>query len=81
MHFITSSGTARMLVNPLRNTTKTLDAPHRSAEVAQSNAVSPAPRTMTFPAICGSDFLLLHAHIPNSYFNKKTNTNFKKNNQ
>ncbi|CAG0921809.1 unnamed protein product [Notodromas monacha] len=45
----TSSGTARMLVKPLRKTTKTLLAPHRRAEVAQSKAVSPAPRTMTLP--------------------------------
>ena len=37
-----SSGTARMLTNPLRNTTKTLLAPQRRADVAQSKAVSPA---------------------------------------
>lgn len=50
----TSSGTARMLVNPLRNTTKTFRAPHLSADVAQSNAVSPAPRTTTLPNKLGS---------------------------
>ena len=37
-----SSGTARILTNPLRNTTKTLLAPQRKADVAQSKAVSPA---------------------------------------
>jgi len=61
---LTSSGTARMLVNPLRNTTKTLDAPQRSAEVAQSNAVSPAPNTMTTPEIFGNSFFALHLHMP-----------------
>lgn len=45
----TSSGTALILVNPRRKTTYTLLAPHLSAEVAQSNAVSPAPSTITFP--------------------------------
>ena len=44
-----SSGTALMPWNPFRNTTKTRLAPHLSAEVAQSNAVSPAPRTITVP--------------------------------
>ena len=33
-----SSGTALMLVKPFRKTTKTLLAPQRRAEVAQSNA-------------------------------------------
>jgi len=46
---LTSSGTARILVKPLRNTTNTFLAPQRSAEVAQSNAVSPAPSTTTLP--------------------------------
>lgn len=45
----TSSGTARMLEKPFRKTTNTLVAPHLSAEVAQSKAVSPAPRTITLP--------------------------------
>ena len=44
-----SSGTARIFVKPLRKATKTRRAPHRNAEVQQSNAVSPAPRTMTLP--------------------------------
>jgi hypothetical protein len=43
-----------MFVLPLRNTTKTLRAPHRSAEVAQSNAVSPAPNTITLPLSSGN---------------------------
>uniref|UniRef100_A0A1A9Z8N0 Uncharacterized protein n=1 Tax=Glossina pallidipes TaxID=7398 RepID=A0A1A9Z8N0_GLOPL len=46
-----SSGTARMPDEPLRNTTKTRLAPQRSADVAQSKAVSPAPNTMTLPAV------------------------------
>lgn len=58
----TSSGTARMLVKPLRKTTNTRLAPQRRADVAQSNAVSPAPRTITLP--CSEGSLLLHAHIP-----------------
>ena len=37
-------------------------APHLKADVAQSNAVSPAPSTITLPYICGS--CDLHAHIP-----------------
>ena len=59
----TSSGTARMLENPLRKTTNTLRAPHRSAAVAQSNAVSPTPRTTTLPCSRGRrpD---LQTHIP-----------------
>lgn len=59
----TSSGTARMFVHPFRNTTKTFLAPHRSAEVAQSKAVSPAPSTMTVPWSIGRDSLL-QAHNP-----------------
>ena len=59
----TSSGTALMLVNPLRNTTKTLLAPHLRAEVAQSNAVSPAPSTSTLHP-CKSGRLDLHVHMP-----------------
>jgi hypothetical protein len=47
--FLTSSGTARIFLKPLRNTTNTFFAPHRRAEVAQSNAVSPAPSTTTLP--------------------------------
>lgn len=49
VHFLTSSGTARMLVKPLRKTTNTFLAPHLRADVAQSKAVSPAPRTTTLP--------------------------------
>ncbi|QQP51182.1 Dihydropyrimidine dehydrogenase [Caligus rogercresseyi] len=52
LHFL---GTARIFENPFRKTTKTLFAPHRIAEVAQSKAVSPAPRTMTSPYNSGSD--------------------------
>lgn len=44
-----------MFVNPFLNTTKTLLAPHLSADVAQSKAVSPAPRTMTLPWRRGRD--------------------------
>jgi len=51
---ITSSETARMLVKPFRKTTKTFLAPHRRAEVAQSKAVSPAPRMITLPRRDGS---------------------------
>lgn len=36
-------------MKPRLKTTKTLLAPHLRAEVAQSKAVSPAPRTMTLP--------------------------------
>lgn len=61
---ITSSGTARTLVKPFRKTTKTFRAPHRRAEVAQSKAVSPAPRTITLPRRDGSSWLFLQAHIP-----------------
>ena len=57
-----SSGTARILVKPFLNTTKTRFAPLRSAEVAQSKAVSPAPRTITVPYNSGNRDL--HAHIP-----------------
>ena len=51
----TSSGTALMLVKPFLKQTKTLLAPHRSADVAQSNAVSPAPKTITTPLRFGSE--------------------------
>lgn len=60
--WVTSSGTARTLLKPFLNTTKTLLAPQRSADVAQSNAVSPAPKTMTVPYSAGS--CDLHLHIP-----------------
>lgn len=59
---LTSSGTALILVKPFLKTMNTRLAPHRKADVAQSNAVSPAPRTMTEPNTRGS--LDLHAHIP-----------------
>ncbi len=58
----TSSGTARMLVKPLRKTTNTFFAPQRSADVAQSNAVSPAPNTTHVPGKRGK--LSLQEHIP-----------------
>ena len=58
----TSSGTALMLVNPFLNMTNTLRAPQRSAEVQQSKAVSPDPRTMTFPDNSGN--FDLHEHMP-----------------
>ena len=64
-----SSGTARMLVNPFLNTTNTRLAPHLKAEVQQSNAVSPAPRTITFPESFGS--CDLQAHIPKKRENKR----------
>ena len=51
-----------MLLNPLRKTTKTLLAPQRKAEVAQSKAVSPAPKTITVPCSDGNEDL--HWHIP-----------------
>ena len=57
-----SSGTALMLMKPFLKTTKTLLAPHLRAEVAQSKAVSPAPRTITVP--CSSGSWDLQAHIP-----------------
>lgn len=60
---LASSGTARIPVNPLRKAIVTRDAPQRRAEVAQSIAVSPAPRTTTRPRIVGSG-LRLHPHIP-----------------
>ena len=50
----TSSGTALILLKPLRNTIKTFLAPHRKADVAQSKAVSPAPSTITLPCTLGS---------------------------
>ena len=49
-------------IKPFRKATKTLLAPHLIAEVAQSKAVSPAPRTTTFP--CNSGSFDLHEHIP-----------------
>ena len=49
-----------MLVNPFLKTTKTLLAPQRRAEVAQSKAVSPAPSTMTLPCRLGREFLQEH---------------------
>lgn len=57
---LTSSGTARMLVNPFLKTTNTRRAPQRRAEVAQSKAVSPAPRTITVPRSSGSAERQLH---------------------
>ena len=61
----TSSGTARIFELPLRNTTNTLRAPHLRADVAQSNAVSPAPRTITLPYNVGRVAPLdLQPHIP-----------------
>lgn len=63
--FLTSSGTARIFLKPLRNTTNTFFAPHRRAEVAQSNAVSPAPSTITLPWREGK--ALLHSHIPTNW--------------
>ena len=59
---LTSSGTACIFLKPLRNTTNTFLAPQRSAEVAQSNAVSPAPSTITLPKREGK--ALLHSHMP-----------------
>lgn len=58
----TSSGTARILVNPFLKTTKTRWAPQRKADVAQSKAVSPAPRTITVPCIDGNEER--QPHIP-----------------
>lgn len=55
IHPFTSSGTALMLVKPFLKQTKTLLAPHRSADVAQSNAVSPAPKTITTPLRLGRE--------------------------
>ena len=49
-------------MNPFRKTTKTRLAPQRKADVAQSNAVSPAPKTMTVPCSDGNEDL--HRHIP-----------------
>lgn len=57
----TSSGTALMLVNPRLKITNTLLAPQRNAAVAQSNAVSPAPKTITFPYNSGK---LVHLQSP-----------------
>ena len=47
---------------PFLNTTKTRLAPQRSAEVAQSKAVSPAPKTITVPYSSGRRDL--QAHMP-----------------
>ena len=47
---------------PFLNATNTLRAPQRRADVAQSNAVSPAPKTTTLPWSCGRADL--HEHIP-----------------
>lgn len=58
----TSSGTALMLVNPFLKMTNTLRAPQRRADVQQSKAVSPHPRTMTFPNSSGN--FVLQEHIP-----------------
>ena len=66
----TSSGTALMLVNPFLNTTNTRLAPHRSADVAQSNAVSPAPNTITVPLRLGRG-VVLQEHIPGNVKNNK----------
>lgn len=51
-----------MLVNPFLKMTNTLRAPQRRADVQQSKAVSPHPRTMTFPNRSGS--LDLQEHMP-----------------
>lgn len=59
----TSSGTALIEVNPFLKTTVTLLAPQRRALVAQSKAVSPAPKTITLPGKLGS-LVVLHPHIP-----------------
>lgn len=72
----TSSGTARTLLNPFLKTTKTRFAPQRNADVAQSKAVSPAPKTTTVPCNAGS--CDLHLHIPKTtvdWLNKYKNYN------
>lgn len=51
-----------MLVKPFLKHTYTLLAPQRRAEVAQSNAVSPAPRTITTPFNSGREEP--HGHMP-----------------
>jgi len=71
----TSSGTARMLVKPLRKTMKTLRAPHRNADVAQSNAVSPTPSTIALP--CSTGRRVLQAHIPVSPDHTQTHTDIR----
>ena len=43
-----------MLVNPFLKMTYTFRAPHRRADVQQSKAVSPHPRTITFPNRSGN---------------------------
>ena len=67
----TSSGTARTLLNPLRKTTKTRLAPQRKADVAQSKAVSPAPKTMTVPCRDGNEDLQWHIPDIHKYLFKK----------
>ena len=64
-----------MLVKPFLNMIYTFFAPHRRADVAQSNAVSPTPSTITFPYILGN--LLLQVHIPAG--NRTVVQNFLKN--
>ena len=63
-----------MLVKPFLNTMYTFFAPQRRADVAQSNAVSPTPSTITFPYTLGN--LLLQAHIPGGmeYLTQKHST-------
>lgn len=51
-----------MLVKPFLKMTDTLRAPQRRAEVQQSKAVSPHPRTITCPKSSGS--FALQEHIP-----------------
>ena len=51
-----------MLVKPFLKTTYTFLAPQRSADVAQSKAVSPAPRTMAVPVMDGRE--AWQAHMP-----------------
>jgi hypothetical protein len=53
-----------MFVKPRLKTTKTFLAPQRKADVAQSNAVSPAPKTIAVPYNLGNSVLDLHPHIP-----------------
>ena len=58
----TSSGTARILLKPFLKATNTFLAPHLKADVAQSNAVSPAPKTTTIPVNLGYE--ALQPHMP-----------------
>lgn len=53
-----------MSVKPPLKTKKTLLAPHLRADVAQSKAVSPAPRTITFPPSWGKSLEDLQAQSP-----------------